>query len=356
MQQGDSELVASVVARSAVSEQAFAPELLAPALRRPSAIVVGLPRSGTKFLTHVMNHIAGLYVFDDLYYFREARGTGAREHLALEQFEHLLRWLAARSMPERRKLHLDRHVLEPADIERLQQAVRGAFRGREIPLHAPLEEWMLRLAMLNGCDRWGYKAPQDFMILDQIADAFPGARFLFIYRDPRSMMASYKFVPERFGDARQYHPIPYALYWRMAHRIVSEREAVLPIHRIKFEDLVREPRAAGRSIASFLGLPWREPRIPEKVNTSFDGRERSEITPTERWLCERIAGEAMSRAGYELGQGSLRLRDMPDLLLTSVRFALRQGSKALTSPRKRASAKIFLLRLLGRGDAPGKRP
>jgi hypothetical protein len=317
--------------------------------------VVGLPRSGTKFLTHVMNHIRGLYVFDDLYYFREARGTGAREVLDPDQLEHLIRWLGARSMPERTKVHLHRHALEAADVERLQESVRRALPGPRVPLHAPLEEWMLRLAMLNGCEHWGYKAPQDFMILDRLATAFPGARFLFIYRDPRAMMASYKFVPDTYGDARQYHPVPYALYWRMAHRTIAEREAVLPIRHVKFEDLIREPLAVGRSIAEFLQLPWQEPRIPEKVNTSFDTRERSEINPTERWICERLAGDAMVRAGYELGQGGPRLRDLPELLKLSVRFAGRQGWKSITMPRKRASAKMFLLRLLGIGDASGTR-
>jgi hypothetical protein len=255
-------------------------------------------------------------------------------------------------MPERREQHFVRHVLDPADVERLRQALLDAFGGDAVPVEAPLEEWMLRLAMLNGCDHWGYKAPQDFLIMDELARYYPGAKFLFIYRDPRSMMASYKFVPERYGDARQYHPVPYALYWRMAHREIGAREARHPILHVKFEDLIREPRETGRGIAAFLGLPWTDSRVPEKVNTSFDQKKRSEITPSERWIAERIAGDAMRRAGYSLGEGHLRLQDVPDLLVTSVRFALRQGWKALTTPRNRESAKAFVRRLFS--GAPTK--
>jgi hypothetical protein len=46
------------------------------------------------------------------------------------------------------------------------------------------------------------------------------------------------------------------------------------------------------------------------------------------------------------------LQDVPDLLVTSVRFALRQGWKALTTPRNRESAKAFVRRLFS--GAPTK--
>jgi hypothetical protein len=115
--------------RPGLVERAFAPHRLPAELRTPPAIVVGLPRSGTKFLTHVMNNIRGLYVFDDLYYFREARGAGAGNTLTRAQLEHVVGWLAARSMPERREQHFVRHVLDPADVERLRQALLDAFGG-----------------------------------------------------------------------------------------------------------------------------------------------------------------------------------------------------------------------------------
>jgi hypothetical protein len=330
-----------------LQEAVFSEAHVAAELRHPPVIVVGLPRSGTKFLTHVLNGIQGLFVFDDLYFFREARGVGAGETLTRPQFDHLLGWLAARSVyPEERSYSFSHRPVSQADVDRLKAAVGAALAGRDVPPHALLEEWMVRYAMLQGCDRWGYKAPQDFLYLETIARQLPGARFIFIYRDPRTMMASYRYVPDRHGRAGRYHPITYALYWRLAHRSIQAAAEEVPVQPVRFEELVAEPEQVGARIAAWLGAPWKGTTVPETVNTSFGERRRT-ITPTERWICERIAGPEMRGAGYVPDTRRPRLRDLPDLVWLTLRYGYHQVREVVRSPRSRASARAFLARLTG---------
>ena len=56
----------------------------------------------------------------------------------------------------------------------------------------------------------------------------------------------------------------------------------------------------------------------------------------------------MEQAGYRLDGAALRLRDIPDLLRSTIRFALHFASSFLTDPRNRASALTFLDRMRGR--------
>jgi hypothetical protein len=335
-------------AETSAPELAFAPILLHLRRRVPPVVVVGLPRSGTKFLTHVLNGLPGLYVFDDLYYFRQVRGIGARSPLSPEHFDQLIGWLAARSVFPDREYQFKHEPVSETDVARIRGAVAQAFQGRAVAVPELLEEWMVRYAAIHRCDHWGYKAPQDFMYLDYVANSFPGTRFVFLYRDPRKVMASYKYVPDRHGRAQRYHPVTYALYWRLAWRTMAAHMGKLPIHRVRFEDLVANPDRVGSELAAFLDLPWLGASTPERVNTSFGAGGRREITPTERWICHRLAGPEMEQGGYALDGAALRVRDVPDLLQTTLRFGYHFASSFLTDPRNRASALTFLNRMRGR--------
>lgn len=329
------------------SDLAFSPEPVPPTRRLPPVVIVGLPRSGSKYLTHVMNGIEGLFIFDDLYYFREARGIGARNPLTADQFAHLIGWLAGRSVFPEYIFFTHRPVSED-EVARLKDAVSQALQGREIAAHDLLEEWMIRYAMFHGCERWGYKAPQEFMYLDYVAEVFPGAQFIFLYRDPRKVMASYKYVSDRHGRANRYHPVTYALYWRLAQRTIASWSTALPIHRVKFEDLAAQPDRIGANIANFLGLRWAGAAVPARVNTSFDENRRREVTPTERWICQKLAGPEMANLGYAADASAARLRDVPDLLKSTVRSAAYHISQLVSNPISRKSAMTFVSRLTRR--------
>ncbi len=316
----------------------------------PPVIVVGLPRSGSSFLSHVLSTLEGLYVFDDLYLYQRARAigavTGPLSPEALRGLTGYLGWTV------RARIRFEDSFFKPQctweDVDRMVEAVCEALSGLEARWQDLLEEWLTRLALHHGRHRWGYKTPQDFMHLETLAQTFPGVRFVFIMRDPRDMMSSMKYLRREDGDPRQYHPVAYALYWKMAHTAMAQYigRGTAPMEVVRFEELVAEPDAVATRLGAFLGAGVRCPVPVRGKNTSFSGRARKTVTRTERWLCERLAGEAMAQAGYPPDGARPHLRDAPDLLRTSARFSLYQCARLLTRGDARGSVGAYLRTLL----------
>lgn len=316
--------------------------------RHSPVIVVGLPRSGSSFLSHVMSQIEDWYVFDDLYLFRTAKGLGVDGSLSEEQLEKLVDFLGWQL-----RARIKWAVFEPprctwADVDEMNAAILTTFRGQSVHWYELLEEWMTRLAVHHGCTHWGYKAPQDFMHLDMLRAIWPGVRFIFVYRDPRRVMASKKYVDGQDGTPGEYHPVVYARYWRMASDAMTRATREGKVHFTKFEKLVADPNEEARKIAEFLGSRFEGEVRRTKGNTSFKGGKRRSITPTEAWICERVAGTSMQALGYERTEGRLRVRDVPDFVWTSGRFALAQTKRLARNPAARQSVWFFLKSLVGR--------
>jgi hypothetical protein len=205
---------------------------------------------------------------------------------------------------------------------------------------------MTRLARHHGCEHWGYKAPQDFMHLDMLKEIWPGVRFIFVYRDPRRVMASKKYVDGQDGTPGEYHPFVYARYWRMAADAMIAANQNGEVYFAQFEKLVADPDEEARRIASFLDTRFDGTVERTQGNTSFKGGKRRNITPTEAWVCERIAGNAMQELGYDSSEGKVRLQDAPDLAWRSLRFTAAQGKRMFKNPAARQSVKFFLTSLV----------
>ena len=315
----------------------------------PPVIVVGLPRSGSSFLAHILSCLDDWYVFDDLYPYQKALEVGASPFLTpaqLTEFLSKLCWMARASIKWERNFQVPQCTLE--DIERLEAAVYASFSEREVTWQQVLEEWMMRLALINGCHRWGYKTPQDFMHLDTLAEIFPGARFVFLMRDPRKMMASMKNLQKKKkggdGNPHQYHPVAYSLYWKTAYnRVLAFMETgKAPVHVIKFEDLIEHPSQNAHSLAEFLGTTVSQAVEVEEPNSSFQSGQRRHFTQTECWLCEKLAGESMQAAEYKLNDRTPQLRDIPDLVRTTVLFVGYQLQRLISNKRGRLSVMSYL--------------
>lgn len=323
----------------------FATEPVAPAHRSPPVVVVGLPRSGSSYLSHVISCIGDWFVFDDLYILRQADALRATGPLTRRQLESLIDFL---SWQLRARIKLERNFLKIhcslEDVDRMETALLQTFQSTSATWYELLEEWLVRLALHHGRNRWGYKTPQDFMHMPRLARLFPGIRFIFLVRNPANMMASYKYVNPLDGSRGQYHPLVYARYWALASRMIRkyERELDLPVYRVRFEALVADPDAEARKIAGFLGSSPPESIPKMGANTSFRNGPRHAITSTEAWICQRIAGEEMRLFGYECGDAHAALSDLPDLFATSLRFGTYQLRRFTGNSGARRSIVRFL--------------
>jgi len=328
----------------------FATSPVAATNRSWPVVVVGLPRSGSSLLSSVISQLDDWYVFDDLYMYREARGMDASGPLTPDQLERLIHFLGwqIRARIQVKQFAPPRMAL--ADVDRMDDALRATFAGRPVHWHELQEEWLTRLARHHGRDRWGYKAPQDFMHLDLLDRLYPDVRFIYVVRDPRAMMASLKFVRPEDGHPAQYHPIAYSLYWRLADRVMARAAAAWPdrVLEVSFERLIADPPGESQRIAAFLGTTMRGRVELPRPNTSFESRRRLMLTPTESWICERIARRAMRRHGYEPGEGRFRLRDLPGLTIVTFRFVLHQLHRLVIKRSSRVSVGAFFRTLAGR--------
>lgn len=317
----------------------------------PPVIVVGLPRSGSSFLAHVLSTLDGWYVFDDLPFYQKVQALNVNGTLKSEQLHKLVIFLGK---TVRARIKFEKSFLKPQctwkDVDRMVEAVLESFQDRPVYWHQLLEEWLMRLALHHGCWRWGYKTPQDFLHMDMLVDLFPGIRFIFIRRDPRKMMASKKYVHKQDGDPREYHPIAYALYWKMAYDKIEGfiDKGRAPVYAVKFEELVVNPNGVAQQLADFLGTDVLRPVPVKGKNTSFASGKRQDITETEKWICEHLVGESMEKAGYTRGEVSPNFHDLGDLLGTSIRFSQHQMWRVLTRPAKRVAVVSYLQGLLGK--------
>jgi hypothetical protein len=105
------------------------------------------------------------------------------------------------------------------------------------------------------------KTPLYHLIVDEIVATFPDARFLFLFRNPLSVIAS---CVQLFDDGRwevaRYHM---ALFQSFANLVpVADRYRRRSL-TVQFEDLVTGDETRWRSIVEYLELPW-EPQILEQ--------------------------------------------------------------------------------------------
>ena len=344
----------------------------------PPVIVVGLPRSGSSYLAHVLSCLDDWFIFDDLYPYQKAASIRVSSTFdlsqspeKLKQFVNRLSWqLWAKIKFEENfqvpNLDLEApFAMEAVLVELFEQSTNAKASSEDTAqptassLNWPevLEEWMMRLAIHSGKHRWGYKTPQDFMHMDELADLFPGVKFIYILRDPRKMMRSFKNLPRvktdgsQDGESRQYHPAVYALYWKKAYEKVQDftRRGRAPVEVVKFEDLVQSPEAVASRLAEFLETTVTGNVVAERANSSMRNGSPIELTNTEIALCEKIAGTCMKSAGYQLAHTRPKVSDIFELLKISATFSRYQVERILTNKKARTSVIAFIKSLITSG-------
>lgn len=322
-------------------------------------IVVGLPRSGSSYLAHVLSCLKDWFVFDDLYPYQKAAALSISSSLDLAKERELLReFINSLTWQLRAKIKYEQNFSIPNvswdDTFEMEDVLLKALDQEPLTWPQVLEEWMMRLTLSVGKERWGYKTPQDFMHMDELSDLFPGVKFIYILRDPRKMMRSFKNLPQvkthgsQDGESRQYHPLVYALYWKKAYEEVQAfaKRCKAPVETVKFEDLVESPEKVAGRLAEFLNTEIVGNVALEKGNTSFKNTSPRELTNTETLICEKIAGSAMQSIGYPTSNPKPKLSDVVDLLNTSTTFSIYQIQRIISDKKARASVTAFIKRLI----------
>jgi tetratricopeptide (TPR) repeat protein len=184
--------------------------------------IVGLPRSGTTLLEHMLTGLPGV------------RSNGETEN-----FSQALMTAAAR---DRGDVFAGAAAADPVSVAKgyAQRADRNAQPGSIIE-----------------------KLPMNYLYLGAIHRALPGARLVLVSREPLdSCFAMYRTL---FGEA---YPFSYdfedlARYYAAYERLMNHWRACLgdTLCEITYEGLVSNPAQVGAQVAAYCGLQWSEQAV-----------------------------------------------------------------------------------------------
>jgi tetratricopeptide (TPR) repeat protein len=184
--------------------------------------IVGLPRSGTTLLEHML---LGL--------------TGVRSNGETENFSQALFAAAPR---DRGDVFAGAAAADPATVAAGYELLAGGdtLTGTVIE-----------------------KLPMNYLYLGAIHCAMPRAKLILVNRDPiDSCFAMYRVL---FGEA---YPFSYdfddlAQYYAAYQRLMNHWRATLgaALYEVRYEDFVTQPSRVGAGVAEYCGLEWNEQAV-----------------------------------------------------------------------------------------------
>lgn len=194
--------------------------------------VVGMWRSGTSLLYALLNQHPdiGLMYEDDLPLLWPLFIAGGAKGDWLE------RWNFWNGAPDRHKFQADQL---PAAPESLKSALEVAYKRA-------------------GTAVWGAKSPNYYDAMTELAEMFPAARFLIIWRELGGICSSViraSQKPSWFSRVGMTHRtiLGYREMKVQRDRLVK---AGLPVHEIYYDGLVSNPVETMKGICKFLQMPF----------------------------------------------------------------------------------------------------
>ncbi|WP_052108024.1 sulfotransferase family protein [Aerolutibacter daejeonensis] len=232
---------------------------LDPLFDRP-VFIVSTPRSGSTLLFETLSRAKGLYTI------------GGESHQLIESIPALN--IRNRGYSSNRLLAED---ATPDVVAELRQRFHSAMRDRD---GQPLPAGATRFRMLE-------KTPKNSLRIPFLREAFPEARWVFLYRDPRQVLGS-MMEAWRSGRFKTYvglpgWPLPYwallltpgwqslagkplidivARQWQVATDLLLDDLAALPAGAatsIRYDAFLADPQHEMQRLCEWLGLEWDRP-------------------------------------------------------------------------------------------------
>lgn len=184
-----------------------------------------------------------------------------------------------------------RPVVSPAP-ERLNDALRSFFNS--------LYQSETRQLGLN---RWGFKEVRAdaFPHMRLLGKIYPGARFLFLVRDPYDM---YRSVKGKKFHANFTEPLqPVRIWSNNVKDYLSDREMCERCKMVRYEELIKISRQNTKllyDITSHFGVNVSEKMFRELETRMDPSGGRMELTDKEIKAITDIAGDCARHLGYPL--------------------------------------------------------
>jgi len=265
--------------------------------------LVGSSRSGTSLLSACLNNNNDLHIARETHYFddlrprvieRQRRNASCdMDEMATTYFRRL------DTLPYGHGGDPQQSSIAPEQLQNVAKRLGGTA-------DAYLAAYCTIKAEQHGKKRWGEKTPRHVYRIADMLEAFPKARVVYIVRDPRAVVASYRdfkshgdfsdemrkaFEADEERARRSYHVYIISLMWRSAVRAGREAAARFGEDRvriIRYEDLVGDSESVLKSISAFLDLEFAPSMLEVAMNNSsynrVDAGKGISSDAVKRWL------------------------------------------------------------------------
>jgi len=302
-------------------------QLKTPSNDRSPIFIVGVHRSGTTLLRYMLSSHPRIYIPPESDFIPRFFQERPHQPLREDQAVRILKLIfdSYRFSKEWRGEHPDPQHF----IDKLSDLKPSTF------LDALYKEY----ASQYGAQRWGDKTPIYTSYMDLIGEIFPEAKFIHVIRDGRDVVLS---MVETWGG-KEFHVDPYfaAASWvKRIQQAFSSAQSLGPDQYIEvlYENLVSDPESVLKQICLLLGETYYpsmsrpqilgEQRIPPNTfharirqppSANRIGRWRHDLPQKDLKLVQKVAGETLSRLGYQLEDNE------PMQIDEIVRFAALKG-------------------------------
>lgn len=290
--------------------------------------LIGPPRSGSTLLTRML-------------------GAHSRIHAPAEP--HLLTPLAHLGYYARVDQAPYDPVIARAGIRELVDDLPLGEADYLESLRAYTDSVYAKLLAPSGMQLLLDKTPAYALILDFVARLYPKARFIVLTRHPLAVWSSYvtSFFDGDHQVARNHNPL-IERYVPAIARFLRERP--VDLHRVRYEELVRDPEAQLEKLCAYLAIPFE----PGMVNY---GDQAGSTRSAARGLGDpmTVAGQSrpttasLAKWTRDLTGQSDKVAQCHDILDT----LLDEDLEAWGFPRAQLAAELAAIDLAGK---PAKRP
>ena len=149
--------------------------------------------------------------------------------------------------------HYSFHPLNiPIDVNGVASLVESAYN----PNHITVQHALYEVCAANEKTQfWMSKYPGIWEWLDDILDYYNQPKFVYLVRDPRDVVLSFKT-----SNIELYHPYFSANRWREEQRrgiqLLETNDEI--VHLLRYQDLLRNPEREVHEICEFLDLEFEE--------------------------------------------------------------------------------------------------
>lgn len=268
--------------------------------------IVGVPRSGTTLMRFMMCAHPRISIAPETNYLnRWVRLYGHLDLASPDQFEVFWRDFS------RTEVFPSFDIDPSATLDRIRAA---GLLSHRVVFESIAREYAAKMKK----ERWGEKTPKHELYLDVLFDWFPKACVVYMIRDPRAVSAS--LLSKDWGGT---YVNAHAERWRKSSERAGRWGRDKRVRVVQYEALLRSPEETLKGICGFIGeeydpamiaranvaeyvlypreeagrtdVPVVKPLNPESID-----KWRSRLSARQVAVIEHIAGDEMTKRGYEL--------------------------------------------------------